>query len=535
MNKTNPLINSLEIETMMMNGNYDKALPLLLNALESEAPLERPLVLSNVAICYLHSQKYADARFYLEKLLEFQPDNTTALYNLSYCLLMEKNYKRSIESFEKLKKKEGQSFDIAYNLGFAYLGDNQVDSALENFDYLFENKIAPDLIYNIGIAMISIKRPEHARDLFLKYLSKAENDIDATFGLGIAYQQSEEYLKAVECLKRVVQWNPGRYPSATVSLGMAYYQSGEIEAAIQTLNKAIEQGFDPHDAWFYLGTIFEHQGNYEKAIAALNKAGELDHKMHEVWEKLGTIYLRVKKNHEARISYKKAYLLTHDTRIAYKLGLLSLLDNDYRSGKTFFETCLEQKDPDTYKEHEVLENLAICNYNIDEFSIALKYSEETLKLNPGRGLLYFIAGNSSMKLGMLDKAESYLLDGYKYDPDNAMLLYTLGVLEANLGKFEESAGYLEKSLLLEKNPETLYALALARIKQGKKKEAAEILSLYQSLMGNDTRSLYKLGLMYIDIGDHSRALEAFKSILIIEPDHEKAIEYIRLLQQKKGT
>ena len=528
MNDFRSFMSELDIEGLINAGKYNEALKLLLEALEKKNYLSLEIIYQNIAVCYIKLEEYLSAKDYLQKLLAINPYLNEASFNLAVSLYNLKEYPQAIEILEKLSEREGLNAAIAYYLGLSYLLTHQRGKMAPIYAFLLDKEISPDLIYNFGIQMISTGNAVEAREMFVRYLTYAENDIDATFGLGIAYVETKEYRKAIECFSRVQEWDGKRYFSSLIMLGMAYFQIGDLTNAMRYIQDAIDKDDTASEAWYYLGIINESIGQTDKALSALKKAGELNRQMPEIWERLGYIHLNNKQYNEARIYFKKTYMLTKNPMYAYKVGLIYMSQEDYQSAIDYFTLSMEKLNMD-----EVSENLGICYHHIGKYRQAIDIlkpllEKENAKMNE---FLYYIAGSALMKLGSLTEAKDYLTKGLKINQSDINLLYTMGLIEASLGNFRQADIYLEKALIIHRSPEILYSLALAKIKLSELETAIELLEEYR--MNNELNAdiLYKLGLLYVQARNFPKAKEVFGEVLKINPDNEQAVDYLRDMEK----
>jgi tetratricopeptide (TPR) repeat protein len=541
MNKIHSLISSLEAEKLMQKGNYREALELLSCALKENNASMKENVLSNISICHLYFQEYDQAKNYLEKLVMINPENCTALYNLAYSYVSLGKYEEAIHFFEELKKKEAINEDIAYNLGMAYLKTRFVDKAMESFYFLTEKTDGQQLIYNIGLTLMQMNYPEKARDLFVKRLAKDNQDNHCLFGLGIAYSRLLDFRKAIECLERVISRDPSHYPGAYISLAVAYFQIGFLEKSIEKLNTVISIQSDIPEAWYYLGWIYESCGQIDKAVESLNKARQLSPNNLEIWEGLGGLYLKTGHYYEASTCFKKAFQLSQDTKYAYKTALIFFLQKEYQKAIPELLLCLSEIEScgsfrvKDFSREELWKNLALCYYYTHQYQESVQFGVKFLKNSelPGApmpdSMVYFVAGNSLMKLGQFEKARDYLSRGLKIKPKDLNLLYSLGTLEGRLGNFEKAEDYLENALSFQRNPDILYALALTKMKLKKNEASIKLLEEYQKFQQINPKVLYKLGLFYLHLKDRIRAKAAFKKVISLEPGNKKAQEYLKSL------
>ncbi len=531
MNKVGAFLNELEAEALLAQGKFTEALPLLRNALEKNEYLNKESLLCNISLCYFKMQDYKQSVFYLQELFKINPEYPTVVYNLAYSCLMLNDYNQAVKNFEAVREKEGMNQDIAYNLGTAYMGRKEGKKAMECFNYLIDTRpLSPQLIYNAGIGLVNNGFSKEARDFFIKYLSSAQNDIDATFGLGIAYNQQKDYRKAIECFLRVISWDEMRYPSAFVSLGMAYFQIGNISKSLEYLNEAAR--FNLAEAWYYLGVVYEATEQLDNAVLAYKKAGDIDHAFWEVWEKLGNLYLKKSSLPESRISYKKAFKLTGRPFFAFKAGLISMMQKEYPQALEYFLICFEKKSEDEFQEADLYQNLAVCCYYLDKHAESVNYARKALEIDKKRESVYFVLGSSLLKTARTAEARTILLEGLKFCPEDVNLLYTLGVLEGSLGDYRSSSDYFSRAVKITRSPDVLYALGLAKMKLNDKDSAAELFDEFKQYHKDDPDMLYKLGLLFIELKNYNKAKTAFKEVLSINPGEEKAKNYLYSLEEK---
>ncbi len=515
----------LEAQRLIQEQKYDEALPLLKKALTTGEYISREIILQNIALCYIKMDGFREALPYLEQVININEQNTSAQYNLAYSYYQLEDFKKSCKIFKNLEQYEGITPDIAYHLSLCLVLDGQLKEAEGYFSYIIENYPNPDLIYNLGLELIHRGHSQASRNMFIAYLNNYQNDIDATFGLGIAYIECKEHFKAIECLERVIKWDPDKYVSAYTMLGVAYFQTGKIKEAYTHIRTAISKDERSYESWYYLGIIYEQGKQITEAIKAFNKASELNPDSYEVWEHLGFIYFNQQEYNQARAAFKKAYLLSKSSKYAYQIALIYMIQENYKTAVDYFTLSMEE---DTLQDS--LENISICYYHLKEYSkvIDILGNLDEEKLN--KAILHFILGSSYMKLGNNTESRKRLTLGHKRFPSEVNILYNLGLLEANSENFQEASRFFENALIINRSPEILYALALSKMQMKDTQEAVTYLDEYQLYIEKDEDTLYKLGLMFLQLKAVPHAISAFQKVLSLNPEHNKAHKYLRELE-----
>jgi tetratricopeptide (TPR) repeat protein len=306
-------MNELEIERLIGEGRFKEALTLLQTAWERHEYLDKESLLMNLAVCQLQLSEFDKARKTLTHLLEFSPDDTAALFNLAYADYSLGFYDEAVIIYNKLVDLEGMSEDIAYHLGMCNLYLDDTIAARESFERLIRSGKNIDMVYRIGITMISSGYPAEAIWIFTRFLQAKPNDIDATFGLGIAYIESRDYLHGIECFRRVLAWNGERYQSAYVMLGMAYFQVGKLKQAMTYLKKSLKLYPDSLETWFYLGVVYESTGQNDNALEVIRALRRFERSRRNMEPPSAIYSLRSKNTRTPSRASSVAYNITADS------------------------------------------------------------------------------------------------------------------------------------------------------------------------------------------------------------------------------
>ena len=86
---------------------------------------------------------------------------------------------------------------------------------------------------------------------------------------GAFYQMRKDYKQAMMFFEDSVKLNP-RNDTAWLSLGIVHIELGNWEQSIHCCEKAIEQGMDRAEPWFYIGTVLVKTKRYFDSIDKLN-------------------------------------------------------------------------------------------------------------------------------------------------------------------------------------------------------------------------------------------------------------------------
>jgi len=522
-------IQEIEADRLIQNGDYEEAVLVLQNALESPHYPNREALINQLTICYLELRRFSDAIKILQEALKLNPENSTVLYHLGLSYFSQQNYTDAIPCFKKLIELEGYSEDNFYHLGLALLYCNQTEESLKYLNQIVDvqnsKSMRPDLVYDIGIHLIQADKPVHAKELFIRYLKIAENDIDATFGLGIAYSELRDYYRALECFNRIQKWAPERFPSLQVMIGVSQYKIGNIQLALDALEDSVEQNQQDYEPHYYLGVIYDELNYPEKAIRYLKTASNLNRKSVETLEKLGAIYLKLKKNEEARMTYKKLLKITGKGKYAYQIANLYFLKENYQEALKYYTLANTE-----VSINNINYNIGMCYFNLQQFNQSIPYLESSLTTMHDEWV-FFMLGSAYLKTEQYDLALENLLKSYDINPKHLPTLYNTGILYANLANYKEADIWFDRYLSLSENPDVLYAKALSSFKLGNKDSAIKFFTKTIQTKMESPELLYKVALYLIQLKAKKQASLALKQVLQLVPEHQKAKEYLDELEE----
>lgn len=215
-----------------------------------------------------------------------------------------------------------------YQMGLSYLGEHNYTSAL--IDLTEAEKLDPknpDVLYNLGKALVGKKRPDLAEPKFLKAIRIKPNFSAARNDLGVAYLDLQRWDSAIQQF-RVVKDDLfyDKTQDATINLGLAYLGKGDYQKASTEL-QAVET-MNPRNpvAHLYMGRVWFAMGKNEQAYAEYTKALEIYSDYGAAHYYLGQVLLKMNRMDAARASFKEAVRLVPNSDLGRSaLGYLDLI------------------------------------------------------------------------------------------------------------------------------------------------------------------------------------------------------------------
>lgn len=522
---SSPVSDPSRAQELMAKDQFAEALELLLNAEKATPGEVGRQVLEDISVCYMRLGDIACARGYLDRILVLEPSDSVARYNLAWCEQESGRTAEALRLYEALEREEGARVDLLYPMGRCALRLGDAGRALLLFRETLARGGGAELAYRMGAELIEAGHFGEARDILTAWLSRNSGDIDAIFALGIAYTRLGEHQKAIECFTRVAGRDGGKYETLLVSLAGCYWKVGKKERARSILRERIEEGPPLAEAYFTMGSFHEEDREDELALADYLEAGNIDHRFASAWEKAGDVATRLSRWEDARISYKKAYMITKNPAYAWKQGLVRLMEGDHAGALENFLVAGPENGGDDWFVH-----VALCRYRLGDHAAALEAAQEAYRRGKKDATVYFLAGSSLAKLGRNAEAERFLRDGTALFPHDVNLLYSMGLFQANQLDFEGAAERFRTALRFSRNPDIIYALALAYHKLGRKREAVVSFSEFTAAEGAEPNSVFRAALYLLELGAKREAMTALQRTVELDPSNRKAADFLRDLR-----
>lgn len=219
--------------------------------------------------------------------------------------------------------------------------------------------------------------------------------------------------------------------------------------------------------------------------------------------------------------------------------------------------------PPFHKQAKTLNLMGECHLSLGAQEEAVFYFEQTLKLNPKYLRAYHNLADLMQVRGNLAAARGYLEEANLLSPLNSERLYCLGRLCLREGDLEEARQYLEESwrlghyasadlwpdmaetflaagleyiaadLFLQAIGHTphevhlYHRLGLALRRQQKHLQALDCYQQALKLDPRNEKTYFDLGMLYFDLGEKRKALQALRAALKLRPDFTEAQDFLQ--------
>ncbi|HPI91571.1 MAG TPA: tetratricopeptide repeat protein [Deltaproteobacteria bacterium] len=340
----------------------------------------------------------------------------------------------------------------------------------------------------------------------------------------------EDYQSLIMIYKAVSDADPSNM-TALANLSRYYIRLGKFDDALAMCTRIVDAGKADAPLYRRMAYIAGEKGDFEGRVSYLKKALELDPGNDEVIVDLAKTYEQAGLNQQAIDVYKSASETAGDREILVPLIKEALKKKDYEKARNLLERYVKRYPQD----RNAVAQLAMVMGRLGNTKSQVEYYEKAVSLSPGSNVLWYNLGVAREKQddpkGALD-AYAHVLQMKPGDQDSLR-----GAARSALkaGQYKDAYGYYGALVKMNGNRENLKGLVSAAV--GLKDQDKIIDACTMFLKKNkdhdvaislayayESRAARHEGRSRLD--DLSRALEAYKTALSINPRSKVASEKI---------
>src|SRR3984885_13462820 len=243
---------------------------------------------------------------------------------------------------------------------------------------------------------------------------EGEERIEIFFELAHVYDDYEEFDKIFDCLKLILEQDPGN-EEALYKICFWTDFTGRNEESIRLHQQIIDDNPYSELAWFNLAAAFQGLKLYEKAVDAYKYALAIDEKFDYAYRNMGDAFIRLRKFKDAIESLEKVLELSRPEDVIYEaIGHCYDKLNNYAQARFYYRKA-SHLNPDDSKLYYKL----ACTYlNEGQWSNAVKQLETALHLTPRQPEYNLAMGESKMQLGDYKEAIQFFSNVVRLRPRN---------------------------------------------------------------------------------------------------------------------
>jgi len=440
----------------------------------------------NLANIYLSASRVSSAIQVYEEIVEMDSSNENAWIMLANLYQITDPYK-ALEIYNKILETDDTQLDILFQCAQIYFSLGKLQEAEAKIKRMLE--LDPDnrmLQKNLIAIYIKGAKFDDAESLLRTIVERDSSDYDAIATLADVYLDQKKFQNAMHLYEYLLSKgvsNPEFKLRIGIGiLGLAEKDSTLIEKAkviFEDLKEQMENDWRPY---WYLGAIAFNQHKYSDASLYFRKVINMESQNPDGWWYYAyTIFQQDKYDSVLQIIKTPQSLFEKDFRFYFLEGLALTRIEKQQEAVHPLEKAYELNPKDI----NVIGTLALTLDGLHKYDRSDSLYEEALRIDTNSAI---ILNNYSYSLAERGVQLEYALrmseKAITAEPDNAAYLDTYGWILFKMGKFYESAQYIEKAI------ET----------------------------GNATSVVYEhMGDVYFKIGYKEKAMQFWKKSLDMDP------------------
>lgn len=544
-------------------GQYSRAVP----EFEAAVKLDPNFIGAHSALCraYLEQNELESASTAVAAALKLDANYQPAL--LLYGTIIEAYHDRGKAHLADREYTEAvAAFQKAITLA-ADLDNNSQDSHPEN----------THIYVHLGAAYIGMKAHQNAIEALQHAIAQDADLVDAHYNLGYAYVEQGTYDQAIPHLERAIAIAP-HLKRAHYNLARAYRESGNLEAATNAITETLRLDPDYQRAHEFADTIKQEHYNrgitylnderYSEAATALQNAITLDSDFATAHYNLGLAYLKLETYPRAVSSLEKTIALDPNHKAAHHALALSYLgqqelgkardaakealkiDATYQPARSLLEAIdpsfkppetqdTPQPDPrqsidpqpDAKSRQQMHYELGAAYLDSKMPAEAIAEFQKATDIDPDFVAAHISLGTIHLEMGQLDDAENAAKAALRIDAASESARQLLDDIE-QARPIPRQPEPVEQTATLIDTPDVKQDLerGLVFLSSRQYDQAAAAFKRVIKVDASSIEAHFGLGQAYLEIGAFNDAKAAADTVLMLNPNHQKARELIQVIK-----
>ena len=358
-----------------------------------------------------HMGNYKKAEEGYKKAIELKEDMVPALFDLGTLYQVKGMYKKAIDVYERFIRRFPSNIEVRKRLVNLYMSINKRQDAERHLKEM-EKKIKEGDKKGSELALLYIRygRIDRGIKILKAILNRWPKYNKALYYLGLAYEEKDEYEKALNNLKKIGKDSP-LYEDSRIHMVYVLSRLKRFDEAIEIIENA-KRYKKSRDFDIMLAEIYEEKKDYQKSLEILNGLLKDNSQDVELIYRIGIVYDKMGKKEESIRTMEK--ILSIDPDHADALNYI---------GYTYAEMGIR----------------------LDE---ALKLIEKALKIKPNSGYIVDSLGWVYFKKGQYDRALELIKKALSLTPNDPTIIEHLGDIYIKRRRYKKALELYQRAIEL---------------------------------------------------------------------------------------
>jgi len=468
----------LRAKEMLQRGALDEALT------AAQAGLERSPRsvdgLNLLGMILYQQKKYAESEQVLQKALKIDPRSTATLNNLAINFVSQEQFAQAERTFREILRITPLDRSANYNLGLLLLSQKKAKEAIVALQHV--RPADSSVLLNLVQAQLMAGLTTQALNTAETLSRQNAKDVKLHFTLGAVLASKKQYRPAIHEFELANALQP-RTIEILHNLGQAYLRNGQFFQAQATLEQALELERNSAETLYLLAQCLADQNKDIEALESLVRARKLAPENTDILLLMARLSMKQQFYEDAIV------LLREGTKLeATRADIHAAL------GESYF-------------------TVGKVDAAVEEFKLLLQLDHSARS--------YTYMGLCQRHLGKLDDARDYLNQGLKLDPNDAVILFNLGVIAKKQREQAQAEQYLRRALKI--NPayvEAFFELGGLLMDEKRYAEAIPLLRRNAELSQKPAPAYYKLATAERNLGQVDTAQRDMKVFLTLSKNSD---------------
>lgn len=313
----------LKIECLLQLSLYAEAHQLTSDIL-NDKDTDIDIALSELGTIYLEAEYFDEAILYLNKSIEYVPDNIEVLRDLIYAYELKGDFSSAIQICEQILDIDPYSYTTWIVLGKLYSLLEKYENAIDAFDFALTLDEGNLNALKLKAHSLILSGQYDEAIIILKQITDIDPDDEIVWlNLIDCYTSLEQYEQVLYCFTEYEK-QFGESALITAKKASTFLLMGNIDKAIFLINEALDTEPDNYETNLTAAEIYFQTNQIAEAETILLKTLSLKEENYEALEKLVLLYIE-SNNIEFAIQYQEQLIEISDNPIyKEKLALLYL-------------------------------------------------------------------------------------------------------------------------------------------------------------------------------------------------------------------
>ncbi|GEM_PF-5619491 len=373
-----------------------------------------------------------------------------------------------------------------------------------------------------GFQFLDSDNEQEAKKRFVHILQDNPLSLRAHFGLALVYKRLNQPEQAMYHALKMITIDPENALSYNQA-GILFFEQQNFEEALQYFSMAIQKDASLLDAQRNYGSTLIEKGDYQHGVKTFQKILENHPSDIPTLMRMAQLFFEVEKYAQVEKYVKK--VLELDAQNPEARQLMEYLSE---KGKP---TVTGNGEDEVQK---ILDEAAGLLENGNAKAAREKYTQ--IIENDQNNITALYGLSLCLRLeGDAENAVAVLKNITHIQPDFARAYNDLGIIAMEQDRLQQAVNYFSKGIELD--PKLISArhyLSDVLIELGQFDEGVQLIMETLKEFPQDVDTLLRVGRIYFDSGEHSRARAYFEQVLQLDRDNRRAIQYRDALAQQSG-